>query len=473
MSLKELEDRILAEQSYIDFPNRQWMPELRSARGHVYDVIVVGAGQSGLAVAHGLMREQIRNILVLDAARGGEEGPWTTFARMITLRTPKMLSGLDFGNPALSPRSWFEAQWGREKWDRLGKIPRETWQDYLRWYRRILQIPVRNGVKIKAIRKAAEGLELESAGADTFLARRVVLATGLDGSGRWQVPAVITENLPKARYAHTAEMIDFNNLVGKRIGVLGNGASAFDNAATALELGAGSVALCLRKSPFPRVNAHKWMETAGFLSSYATLSDLQRWRLMRQVTSVSQPPPQDTLLRCVKHANFSLNPGAAWNHIAMDGDEIVIQTPLGEMRFDFLIAGTGISADVNLRPELAEFAGNIARWGDVFEPPDAERDDYLARAPYLTDAFEFTGLRQDMTPGLELIHNFTYGATLSMGLSASSISGMRYGVPRLVRGIVNRFYNEDFDHHYNTLLAYDDLEITNIGLPEENKVVVA
>lgn len=466
MTLQDLEARIRREESFIDFPNRAWMPETLSPRGHVYDVVVIGAGQSGLAIAYGLMREQVRNILVLDAAREGEEGPWTSFARMITLRTPKMLSGLDFGNPSLSPRSWFEAQWGREEWEKLGKIPRGMWQDYLGWYRRILRIPVKNGTRVAAIHSAEEGFELESDAGDIFLARRVVLATGLDGSGRWEVPAVVSGALPKNRYAHTAEMIDFDALRGKRVGVLGNGASSFDNAATALETGAASVALCLRKSPFPRVNAHKWMETPGFLAGYATLGDLERWRLMRHVTSMSQPPPQDTFWRCLKHSNFSLHPGAAWNRVTLEGDEIVVETPQGLMRFDFLIAGTGISANVRMRPELAEFAENIASWNDVFVPPPGEEDAYLGRAPYLGQGFEFTERMPGRTPALNRIHNFTYGATLSMGLSASSISGMRYGVPRLVRAVVSSLFRQDYAQHYAALQAYDDLEIVTLDLPD-------
>ena len=134
----------------------------------------------------------------------------------------------------------------------------------------------------------------------------MVLATGLDGSGRWNVPAFIIGALPAERYAHTADAIDFSMLRGKRIGVLGNGASAFDNAAIALENGAASVDLCLRKPEFPRVNAHKWMEFAGFLGHYWTLPDLERWRFMRQINAMSQPPPQDTLWRCSRFPNFAI-----------------------------------------------------------------------------------------------------------------------------------------------------------------------
>ena len=123
MSLADLEKRIRYELSFLEFPSRPWMRSRTSSRGHVYDVVIVGAGQSGLAAAYGLIREQVKNILVVDRRPAGTEGPWKTYARMITLRTPKTVSGLDFGNPSLTPRAWFEAQWGAR---RLGQARQDS-----------------------------------------------------------------------------------------------------------------------------------------------------------------------------------------------------------------------------------------------------------------------------------------------------------------------------------------------------------
>ena len=48
-------------------------------------------------------------LAVLDRNAAGRPGPWTSFARMPTLRTPKLGSGLDFGIPQLTPQAWFSA----------------------------------------------------------------------------------------------------------------------------------------------------------------------------------------------------------------------------------------------------------------------------------------------------------------------------------------------------------------------------
>ncbi len=56
-----------------------------------------------------LRREKIDNVVVLDRSPAGREGPWITYARMDTLRTPKHLSGPELGLPSLSFRAWYEA----------------------------------------------------------------------------------------------------------------------------------------------------------------------------------------------------------------------------------------------------------------------------------------------------------------------------------------------------------------------------
>ena len=471
MSLANLEKRIRYELTFLEFPSRPWMRSLTSSHGHVYDVVIVGAGQSGLAAAYGLIREQVKNILVVDRRPAGTEGPWKTYARMITLRTPKTVSGLDFGNPALTPRAWFEAQWGADAWAKLDKIPRDMWQDYLDWYRRVLALPVENNVHVTGFSLDGDLVAVETANDNARLARKVILCTGLDGTGEWTVPKLVSGALPKARYAHCAEDIAFAGLSGKRIGVLGNGASAFDNAAVALEHGAKSVTLCLRKLDFPRINVHKWMETCGFLGHFWTLPDVERWRFMRRVTAMSQPPPQESLWRCVNFPQFKIETNAGWQKVSLDDNSILVETPKGRMTFDYLICGTGISNNTAVRPELAKLSPYIATWNDIFTPQADEADSYLGVAPYLGPGFQFLERNKGTAPILGRIHNFSYGATLSMGLSAASISGMKYGLPRLIRGVVGDLFREDVDYHYQSLLNYRDLDIKTLDLPEDRSLV--
>lgn len=84
-----------------------------------------------------------------------------------------------------------------------------------------------------------------------MFARKVVLANGIDGSGRWDVPEIIRSQVAPHLYAHTHDPINFDTLAGKRIGILGAGASAFDNAIVALESGASEAHLFFRREQYP------------------------------------------------------------------------------------------------------------------------------------------------------------------------------------------------------------------------------
>lgn len=97
MSLEALNKQVKKDLSFLAFGGTDWVRPVQHQDGHVYDVVIIGGGQSGLAAAFGLMRERISNILVLDENPEGFEGPWETYARMVTLRTPKHLTSIDLG----------------------------------------------------------------------------------------------------------------------------------------------------------------------------------------------------------------------------------------------------------------------------------------------------------------------------------------------------------------------------------------
>ena len=63
----------------------------------VYDAVVIGAGMCGLVASASLKMLGIHNTICLDRAPEGREGPWITYARMETLRSPKQLTGPALG----------------------------------------------------------------------------------------------------------------------------------------------------------------------------------------------------------------------------------------------------------------------------------------------------------------------------------------------------------------------------------------
>ena len=123
----ELASRVRRDLALLNYPERSWLtPRSTKAGAPIYDVVIVGAGQGGLAVAFGLMRERVTNLLVIDENPPGFAGPWRKFARMHTLRTPKYVTGPDLGIPHLTPRAWYEAQHGEGSWETLGLIPKRS-----------------------------------------------------------------------------------------------------------------------------------------------------------------------------------------------------------------------------------------------------------------------------------------------------------------------------------------------------------
>lgn len=465
MSLETLNAQVKTDLAYLHFGSADWVRPLVHPEGHVYDVVIIGGGQCGLGAAFGLMRERIRNVLVLDENPAGYEGPWDTYARMVTLRTPKHLTSIDLGIPSLTFRAWWEAQFGSEGWAALDKIPRGDWMHYLRWYREVLSLPVVNEARLEQI-EPLEGrlhrLHLSGSGAPSasILARKVVLATGIQGGGEWHVPSMIADALPRRLYAHTSDEIDFEPLQGKRIAILGGGASAFDNANFSLAEGVAEAHVFVRRKELPRVNPIRQMEASGIIERFHTLSDAQKYAVVAHFFRLNQPPTNDTFSRAAAWPGFQLHVGAPWVEVrpTADGSGATVVTPQGEHTYDFLIISTGTRTEPSLRPELQLVEHHIARWSDRYEPPAALASPILDAHPYLTPGFAFQSRDEEGAARLHGLFVFNFSALISCGLSASALSGLKYGLPRLVSGVADQLFLDDREAHLNTYFEYREVE---------------
>src|SRR5436190_11231415 len=132
MSLKKLAALARAELKQLNYPGKDWV----IPRKGVLDVLIVGGGMCGQTATFALLREGVRNLRCVERAPRGREGPWTTFARMDILRSPKHLTGPDLGVAALTYRAYHEAKFGLAHWKKLHKVERIEWARYLMWYAR-------------------------------------------------------------------------------------------------------------------------------------------------------------------------------------------------------------------------------------------------------------------------------------------------------------------------------------------------
>ncbi len=440
----------------IDHPNMDWMqPRSAPGGGAALDVLIAGGGQSGIAIASGLFRAHVRNILVADKAPRGLEGPWRTYARMHTLRSPKAYTGPDLGLPSLAYQAWHEATYGEAHWQALPIILRQDWASYLDWVRETVGIPVQNEAEVVDIAPADGGLLAVSfADGATRYARKVVLATGQEGGGGWWMPGFVRA-LPVRFRAHAADPIDFGALQGKRVAVLGAGASAMDNAAMALEAGAREVTVFCRRPEPQVVQPFRWLTFAGFLRHVGDLDDAWRWRFMSHILGMREGFPQATWDRCAVHPEFALRTGSPWTGARVAGDAVLIDTPAGAFEADFLICGTGIEMDFQARPELRRVADNIATWGDRYDPPLEERNDRLARYPYLAPDFALLPKRPGETDWMRDVHMFNIACSMSFGPSGASINAMTTAVPKLVNGLTRGLFTADVERHWQSLRSYD------------------
>lgn len=456
--LARLEAQVRRDLESIEAGPRAWVPERRDSSGQVIaDVIIVGAGLSGLSLAFGLKRQGIERVQLIDAAPPGLEGPWLTTARMRTLRSPKTLSGPDLGVPSLTYRAWHEAVEGPESWEALDKIDRTAWMAYLAWFRSIIGLSIENNTRLTSITPEGDHLSLhvETSGQGSSIAcRKVVLATGLEGAGGLSVPPPVRV-LPRARWTHSGEMIDPSLLSGKRIGVIGAAASSFDWAVTALEAGAASVILLARSAALPRTEILDWSNFPGFLNHFADLDDGARYRFTRRMFAFKTPPTNEMFERAMAFPACRLVTRADIRSIGMAGDDIIIATAAGDFAFDHLLLGTGYCVDLSLRPELASHVDQIATWADRFVPAVGEEDRDLLAYPYLGPAFEFMEKIPGALPMLANIHVFNSAAVPSLGPICNGITGLKSGIPKLVSGICRGLFMPEVEHFYRSLDSYD------------------
>ena len=463
--LPALEARLAWELAVLNQPAANWItPREDPVLGAVLDVAVIGAGMAGLATAFALIRDGVRNLRLFDSSPAGAEGPWVTFARMETLRSPKQLTGPALGLPSLTFRAWYEARFGAAAWDALWRIPRTQWMDYLRWYRDVLRLPVENGARMTdlaphgAPNGALHGglVALRFADGRQVAARKVVLATGRDGLGGPIMPALFAA-LPAGLCAHSSADIDFAALRGKRVAVIGAGASAFDNSGTALEAGAAEVTMLMRRRGVPRINKGMGVSSPGMNAGYYDLPLERRLAITAYVADSGSTPPRLSVIRSTRHANFRWLASCPVLAARAEGGQAVLSTPRGDMAFDFVIVGTGFGIDIARRPELSRLAAGMRHWGDA-HPAVAEAGGDYAASPLLGPAFEF----QPSAPEhawVGRVYCMNFPGTLSHYKLTGDIPAISAGAIRLADGIIRSFFVEDYEDHYQRLLDYQTPEL--------------
>ena len=459
LRLDTLSAQVIANLHTLRHPETDWMPSLIGPDGKsLLDVLVVGAGQGGLGIAGSLMRERVTNILVIDKEPRGSEGIWNSHGRMPVIRSPKHYPGPDMGIPNLTYEAWHKAAYGDRSWEAIVLVPIDNWIKYLGWVRQTLNVPVQNNTELLKIQPVGNAMKVTLKGLakiEVLYVRRIVLATGHDGTGEWWLPDYLA-SLPTNLCAKASDPIDFNVLAGKKVAVLGVGATAGDNAICALQAGAEVHMFC-RRDTHRRQQVYRWCITSGFLRHFGDLDDAARWRFMHYILNTRMGMPPETWNRANSHPNFKLHTNSNWKSVGTSGDGILIESEQGSFEADFIISCAGHDQDVRKRPELASFAKHIRLWSDQYTPPSELADERLGRYPYLGRNFEFLEKTPGSAPYLGRIHDFTFGPTMSFGPSGCSISTLRLTVPMVVAGVTRGLFIEDSELHWQSLVDHPSM----------------
>jgi putative flavoprotein involved in K+ transport len=197
-----------------------------------FDVVVIGAGQAGLAIGYFLAR-QGRRFLILDAADSvgsAWSGRWDSL-RLFTPRRYDSLPGLAFpGDPA-------------------GYPTRDEAIAYLGDYAETFDLPIELNSAVRKLTAENGRFRLEADG-ETIAADQVIVATGPFQSPK--VPVIAGELAPEVFQAHSTDYRRPEDVPQGRILIVGGGNTGFQIAKELSETHDVRLSIGSRQTPLPQ-----------------------------------------------------------------------------------------------------------------------------------------------------------------------------------------------------------------------------
>jgi cation diffusion facilitator CzcD-associated flavoprotein CzcO len=313
------------------------------------DLLIIGAGPFGLAIAARAQHEQIEHVIV---------GKPMEFWRRNMPRGMFLRSACDWH---LDPQNVHTIQAFLKTQNQtpadIEPLSLEFYLSYVEWFQQQQQIqPL--PIYVERLDREDDFVATTFDG-EIINARRVVLAPGFKHFSH--IPDDLKRKLPAGRFQHTAEFVDFSDAQDQRYLIIGGRQSAFEWAALLLEAGAAAVHLSHRHaSPAFAVADWSWVNplvdnmitdpTWFRRLSQADKDDvshrlwaegrlkIEPWLEARLNDERVKLWPQTELESCSEELEVTLTNGATFN-------------------VDHIILATGYKVDVARLPYLA--AGNL------------------------------------------------------------------------------------------------------------------
>jgi putative flavoprotein involved in K+ transport len=192
-------------------------------------VVIVGAGPTGLAAAAVLKERGVEAVLLERSDAIGES--WRRRYARLHLHTVRWLSGL----PGLS------IDRAAGKW-----VAKDDYADYLVAYARHHGLEPRLGVEVRRIDRADGGWRLDTSAGDVD-ARAVIVASGY--SAQPELPDWPGRETFGGELLHSADYVEPGPFAGRDVLVVGSGNSGAEIATDVAEAGASRVRLSVRTPP--------------------------------------------------------------------------------------------------------------------------------------------------------------------------------------------------------------------------------
>ena len=201
-------------------------------------IAIIGAGPYGLSIAAHLAAQGIEACVFGQPMASWRDG----MPRGMRLKSEGFASALSDPGRTYTLKQ-FCAERGVPYADLDQPVAVETFTAYGEAFQKLF-VPQLDSRRVARVANAAHGFTLTLDDGATVEARRVIVATGV--APFKHVPAVLA-GLSAARLTHTSEHADYASFAGKRVVVVGAGASAVD-AAAALQRGGAQASLVSRRA---------------------------------------------------------------------------------------------------------------------------------------------------------------------------------------------------------------------------------
>ena len=323
----------------------------RAARGDDSEVIVIGAGPYGLAVA-----AHLAAFGVATRVFGEPMSFWRhNMPQGMKLRSPWGATHIPDPQGDLSLDA-FTAARGLA---RREPLPLETFVDYGTWFQRAA-VPEIDPRMIARLETAGDGFRAETMDGTHIHARRIVVATGLT---RQAFRPEAFADIPAEFASHASEHSDLGIFRGRRVAVVGRGQSACESAVLLHEAGADVDLICRGDVHWLGGNARPGRASVDWLRArLASPSGVGpfplNWLAERPDVAHAMPAEMRT-----RFAARCLRPGAAaWlrprfagvrvlagervHSAVVAGERIALMLDRGTAVFDHVLLGTGYKIDV-------------------------------------------------------------------------------------------------------------------------------